>query len=183
METKNEIRKVMKAKRREVDGKERETAALALLDRLVETKDYQDAKSVYAFVSYNDEIDTFPIMRRVLEDKKRLFAPKIEAGVMSFYEIMNIDRDLSEGAFGILEPNTGAMDISHNGLMLMPGLAFDKEHNRVGYGKGFYDKYLSWPNSHIKIAIGYDFQVIDDVIPTREDDIKADYIITDKGVY
>lgn len=177
MNSKTEIRKSLKKLRDSLTSDERESASNAVNARLFNMDCWKNAVSIYTFVSYNSEIDTYSIMKKALSEKKRLFVPKVEGKDMLFYEIMDIDRDLQPGAYGIMEPVTAAQDISRAGLMIVPGLAFDNRKNRLGYGGGFYDRYLSLPNVHTTVAIGFDFQVIDKV-PCEENDIKMNYVVT-----
>lgn len=174
---KTEIRKSMQAMRKALSDEERSLASASVNEKLFSSELWQKAKSVFTFVSYNSEIDTYGIMRQALADKKRLFVPRVEGQDMFFFEINDIDKELVPGAYGIMEPNTLGQDISRAGLMIVPGLAFDSNKNRLGYGGGFYDRYLSLPNIHETVAIGFDFQLIDSV-PCEANDIKMDYIIT-----
>ena len=103
---------------------------------------------------------------------------------MEFYPVSSMN-SLSEGAFGILEPSAKDVSASENAagksLMLLPGVAFDKAGNRIGYGRGYYDRYLAGCPGISKIALAFEFQITDR-IPAEHTDIKADLIITEKGV-
>ena len=94
--------------------------------------------------------------------------------------------ELSTGYMGIPEPIEKRPVIADRGVMIMPGLVFDHELNRIGYGGGYYDRYLSkYGNDNIiKVAIAYDFQVVNKIDSTSEEhDIKPDIIVTDKAEY
>ena len=114
---------------------------------------------------------------------KTIIARIIERGgqyeideIMHFYEITALS-DCVPGAFGILEPAGEEKDrITTPGFMLVPGLAFDKNGNRLGYGGGFYDKYLASHEEIITAALGYDFQIVEKV-PSEPHDKKMDYLI------
>lgn len=177
MTSKKEIRRSMKALRESLTEQERSAAADKLGQRLFQTECWKNAGSVYTYVSYNGEMDTYHIIRQAFLEDKRVFVPKVEGDDMHFFEIYDIEKDLQPGAYGIMEPNTLGEDISREGLMIIPGLAFDRKKNRLGYGGGFYDRYLKRPNTHCKVAIGFDFQIIER-IPTDEYDIPVDYIVT-----
>ena len=101
---------------------------------------------------------------------------KVQGEIMHFYEITALS-DCVPGAFGILEPAGEEKDrITTPGFMLVPGLAFDKNGNRLGYGGGFYDKYLASHEEIITAALGYDFQIVEKV-PSEPHDKKMDYLI------
>ena len=96
---------------------------------------------------------------------------------MEFYCIQN-EHDLVSGYMGIMEPSDSCEKAkTRDGLFIMPGLAFDYDFHRIGYGGGFYDRYLSEDNTFIKAALAFDFQLLES-IPYEEHDLKPDYIIT-----
>ena len=107
---------------------------------------------------------------------KHVAVPKVQGEIMHFYEITALS-DCVPGAFGILEPAGEEKDrIATPGFMLVPGLAFDKNGNRLGYGGGFYDKYLASHEEIITAALGYDFQIVEKV-PSESHDRRMDYLI------
>lgn len=177
MTSKKEIRALMKELRLSYAGSERENAVMAVHNKLFNTDLWKNANSIYTYVSYNGELDTYNIISQAFIENKRVFVPKTNDKSMSFFEIHDIKTDLKPGAYNIMEPVTAGEDISREGLMIIPALAFDTKKYRLGYGGGFYDRYLSRPNTHTKLAIGFDFQIIDK-IPADEYDIPMDYIIT-----
>lgn len=142
---------------------------------------YKDAKVIFIFVSFRSEVDTHRIIRKALEDGKTVGVPKVlskDKG-MSVYRIESID-DLEEGYFGVLEPKEGCPEIPAEDidLIVMPGAAFDRGGGRIGYGGGFYDKYLSETGtSASKVALAYRMQVLDSV-PMEDTDMRVDDIIT-----
>lgn len=143
--------------------------------------EFTEASSVFIYVNYNQEVETISIIKKCLELGKNVFVPKVHGDVILFHQIKNIEKDLTLGAYGILEPSNEQVDYSHSGLLIMPGVAFDREHHRIGYGGGFYDKYLEAANQHHKVALAYGFQVLD-MIDTNNQDIKVDCIITENGI-
>ncbi len=104
---------------------------------------------------------------------------------MEFYEITS-DTEWNINEYGIKEPvsgeNTKKLIPTSQTLCLMPGVAFDKNKHRIGYGGGYYDKYLSDKEKYITIALCFDFQIIDTEIPSNEFDISPQYIATEKGI-
>jgi 5-formyltetrahydrofolate cyclo-ligase len=168
---------------------ERKSYSQLIQERLRMTKEYQNCNHLFAFVSFGTEVNTLDIIRQAFIDNKKVSVPKVEAKGMEFYEVHSLD-GLISSKFGVPEPlsseDTRYKTMIHsseteqeNRLMLLPGLAFDSTGNRIGYGAGYYDRYLSkFPSNHFyKMAIAYDFQLMEQI--TAEDyDIKADAIIT-----
>ena len=101
---------------------------------------------------------------------------------MYFYRINDLE-DLKKGYMGILEPREGLpVSECNEGVIIVPGVAFDKNKARCGYGKGFYDKYLSKHPKLVKIGICFEFQLYDELV-TDSHDILMDYIVTEKMIY
>jgi len=184
--TKEQIRIQQKEHRNKLMADEHKTFSTAVRERLLHTEAFQKSSMIFTFVSFQSEIDTFEIIRACLSCKKRVFIPKVESWGMEFYEISGLE-GLIRSKYGILEPQSDEKTRYQDGqamrnerkLMLMPGLAFDQHGNRVGYGAGYYDRYLKQypPAEFDKIALAYDFQVMEQV-PADEYDIRVDVVIT-----
>jgi len=151
--------------------------SLLIENLLMKQEEYKKSKNIYVYVNYNQEVITTDIIKKSLAVGKNVYIPKVYDDVILFHQIRSYEDDLAPGAYGILEPTNNSPDKLRDGLLIMPGLAFDKKFHRIGYGGGFYDKYLALPNSHIKLAIAYDFQVLEQ-IEADEFDMKVDVIIT-----
>ena len=177
IQTKKEIRKHIKNIKSSMNSPEIFEKSFLIQHLLMEQEEYKKAKNIYIYVNYNQEVITTDIIKKSLEAGKNVYVPKIHDDVIKFHQILSFEDDLTLGSFGILEPTNNMSDDLRDGLLIMPGLAFDMEFHRIGYGGGFYDKYLSLPNSHIKLALAYDFQILD-AIATDEFDMKVDIIIT-----
>lgn len=157
---------------------------------------FKEASCVLSFVSYGTEIKTNQLLDIILNENKMLCLPRTENEKMEFYYI-NSDEDFSEqteiGEYGITVPKSNQDKLDLNSipdktLIIIPGLAFDERGNRLGKGKGYYDKFLAelLSTSEKKKILGivgycYDFQIIDKVI-TEPNDIPVDYIISDKRI-
>lgn len=175
--TKTEIRTIVRNNKKALTKEEIERRSHKLFQKIVELPEYRQSTRVYSYVSYNQEVSTFEFMRRVLSDKKTLLVPKVYGDIMRYHEILDLN-ELKPGAYGILEPDTNRPDSVFEGFMLLPGLAFDKKGHRIGYGGGFYDKYLSEHPAYFKAAPAYDFQVFDE-IPFEKYDILIDRVIAE----
>ena len=177
IQTKKEIRKYIKNIKSSMNSPEIFEKSFLIQHLLMEQEEYKKEKNIYIYVNYNQEVITTDIIKKSLESGKNVYVPKIHGDVIKFHQILSFEDDLTPGSFGILEPTNNMSDDLRDGLLIMPGLAFDMEFHRIGYGGGFYDKYLELPNSHIKLALAYDFQMFD-LIATDEFDMKVDVIIT-----
>ena len=141
---------------------------------------YKDAEVLYAYLPYNQEIRTEQIIERALKDGKKVAVPKVlEDGLMEFYEITETE-DFILSKMGIPEPKGDTPPATYEKvLMLMPGVAFDEQNNRIGYGGGYYDRYLekNSDKDFTKVALAYPFQLFEE-IPADPHDQKVDEIIT-----
>lgn len=156
--------------------------------RLFETNSYKQAQNILVYMHYGSELQTADIIRQAFKDHKRVFVPRVEGKNMDFYEIHSM-ADCEEGFHGIPEPKKDCLklifdavnsDSENNGtLMVLPGLAFDPKGHRLGYGGGYYDRYFErFGTDYTKVAVGYDFQLIDEV-PYEAHDIPIDIFISD----
>lgn len=182
------LRKEIIKKRDNIDITEKEKMDKDILIRFFESKYYVDAEKIFIYISYGSEINTRKIISKALKEKKRIYVPRTEfkTRVMDAVEITSFD-NLVESSYGILEPSIEKPYINPNelDLIVVPGVAFDRRGGRVGYGAGFYDRYFKKINKEntkgiIKLALAYEFQVIDKEVPMSEQDVPVDYIITEK---
>lgn len=180
---KKELRKSLMGKRSEYPKELREKMDKKAFENLIKTEEYKNSENIFVFISFRDEIDTHEAVRYFIKDNKNVFIPYTEEGKekMRLTRLKDME-DLVPGHFGILSPKKEDLDfIDHNiiDLVLVPGLAFDDEGYRIGYGGGFYDKFfadlISKPK---KIGYCYSFQLIDK-IPHDDYDIPVDMVITD----
>ncbi len=180
---KNEIRKQMKLYRENMTREDMFSKSTQIFEQLITVPEYKRAEKIFTYVSMNNEVDTIMLIDYSLSVEKRVFVPKVVGKNMEFYEISDIS-ELSPGYFGIYEPDINGKepDYSRTGFMCMPGLAFDREYNRIGYGGGFYDRYLSEKNSFYKAALAYEYQLLEH-IPAQESDVRPDMIITEEDIH
>lgn len=182
-EEKSRLRKEILKKRNELPPKIRQMADLAMADRIIGHQWFYGAEIILGFVNYGSEISTEEILREALRKDKLLFLPKIVDKDMLFYRINSMD-DLAFGYKGIPEPKGDTECFSYEKykdkrlLVLVPGVAFDVYGNRMGYGKGFYDRFLSDKEQLqiYSIGIGYKCQLVEQ-LPIEEFDIKPYQVI------
>jgi 5-formyltetrahydrofolate cyclo-ligase len=181
MDSKKDIRKQILEKRNQLTNEERAQKSKAIMDKLIHQSDFQNAEVLFCYVDYRNEVETKDIIRYAFMCSKKVAVPKVEGDVMRFYEIHSFS-DLTEGFRGILEPINSCNICNDKALVIVPGAAFDKNFHRIGYGRGYYDKYLSSHPYNKAIALAYACQILDK-IPYDEFDIQPDMIITEDYIY
>lgn len=173
---KAEIRQRIKALKKAVDKESAKIAATKAFAQVEECAEFQRAQHVMVYHSLPDELSTHAFIEK-WHGLKKLYLPRVNGEIL---EILPYDAtQLQSGSFNIEEP-TGDEIVDGNDidLIIVPGIAFDRKGNRVGRGKGYYDRLLR-ETTAIKIGIGYDFQLLEDNIETEEHDVKVDLIITE----
>lgn len=173
-----EIRKKMAGLSKEYS----EEASLRIFSFLREMEVFQTAKTIFCFVSTPEEINTHPIIRYVWDCNKRVAVPKcLEKGYMEAYVIQE-EADLEEGKFGILEPKEGCqlLEPQEIDLIILPCLSCDRNGNRLGYGGGYYDRYLEKCDA-VSVVICREKLMLDE-IPAESFDQRPQFLVTEKGV-
>jgi len=176
MTDKHYIRKTISQLKREMSPSEIERRSALLAQQLFQTELYKSAHSIYGYIAINQEVRTIPILQRALQDNKTVAIPKILNNEMCFIIINDLDQ-LAPGYAHIPEPiaNTPLAN-DPNALILTPGLAFDLQGHRIGYGGGFYDRFLTAEPNHPTVALCYDFQLMPNIKPD-EFDIAVDSVL------
>lgn len=170
---KKELRSAVRAQKRAMTEAQIQEKSEKLARLLFETKEYRNARSIYGYLPYNQEVRTIPILEQALREGKRVAVPKCYGSEMRFIWMEDLSL-VEKGYAGIPEPIAdGPVADDTTALVLMPGLAFDRAGHRIGYGGGFYDKYLAREADHPTLALCYDFQVFDS-LETEEFDIPVD---------
>ncbi len=181
-EIKNQLRIDALKRRDAIPAPVRNVKDSAIRHRLVELPEYIGSKVLLFYASFRSEADTSELIGISLSSGKRVMLPKVQDDRLGIYEIKSAD-ELSPGYMGIPEPPEtlkGAIDDID--LIILPGVAFDERCNRLGYGKGYYDRLLGEIAQPIKpalISIAYEEQVINE-IPVEPHDVGLDMIITDR---
>lgn len=180
---KSDIRRQLLARREELTGEERDKAAFLVTERLLGHQWFYKASYLLCFASFGSEIDTYPLMEEAMRLGKKVFLPRVEGRDMVFYRIAN-PMKLIKSRMGVPEPEGSTERFTMEGkqaedvLMVMPGLAYDMEGNRMGYGGGYYDRYLSAPacREMRTIAIGFRCQQTEH-IPADAWDVRPGQIL------
>ncbi len=178
---KNELRREMKIRRREMSDAEVCVKSGEIVASLLNSSFYKSHQHILAYISQDNEVETTSFIEQAIKDGKNIYAPKVHGQEMEFYRIKSL-AELEKGAFGILEPTvTSEMFVANSGLVIVPGEAFAKDGTRIGYGGGFYDKYLAKHEGLTTVALAYDMQIVDG-ISAESHDMKMQYIITENDV-
>ena len=178
---KNQIKQSIVEKRNSLTKEEIMEKSTSIEKRLFNLNQYKNSKTIMFFVSFDSEVYTHDMIRKSL-GKKTVVVPKVLQYEIEPSLIIDLDSLIPSGRFGVLEP-IELMKISYKNinLVLVPGLVFDKEGHRIGYGLGFYDRFLAKVPKAVKIGLCFDFQVVDE-IPREEHDVPIDLIVTDERV-
>ena len=150
-----------------------------IFSRLKKIKQFSDAKSVGCYYSIGSEVQTLSIIQDLINSGKNTSLPKVNYEIMKFRIIKDFKK-LEKGNFGILEPKDDWTEEKSFDVILIPAIGLTKEGVRLGYGHGYYDRFLS-DKSTIKIALTYDKQIVKS-IPTSEYDVKMDWIVTETDI-
>ena len=152
---------------------------------VLETEEYREAETLFVYVDCKHETETSDLIRRAWADGKSVAVPRVLGQEMKFFYIHSLETDLEDGYFGIREPyeKEPADEAADRpgSLMVMPGVAFDEARHRIGYGGGFYDRYLEAHPGLDTIALAFEFQVKEEV-PFEPFDILPGKIVTEKRV-
>ena len=187
LEKKQVIRKELLKKRNSLTEEQREKYSKLITEQLFSLEQYKKADILLIYASYQSEVCTYKIINNALHSQKRVFCPKVLGpGNMEFYEISSSE-DIICGYKNIPEPagTNIPYQTTHisKTLMLMPVVGFDIQKNRLGYGGGFYDRYLQKIPIMKRIALAYECQKYEADIPTEKTDIKPDFIITETSIF
>ena len=138
---------------------------------------YKNAKTIYGYLPYNQEVRTVPMLEQAIRDGKRVAVPKCYGEEMRFLYISDFENEVAPGYANIPEPIADEpVADDKTALVLMPGLAFDPQGHRIGYGGGFYDRFLAEEPDHPTLALCYGFQMVNH-LETEEFDIPVDMVL------
>lgn len=173
---KNDIRVSIKEQRKALETSVENMWNDAICEQLLNMDEIIRAFCVYCYVSFHREAGTWRFMETLLKKGKCVAVPKVIGKNLEFYAISGKE-DLEKGVMGIMEPKPSCLRVHDPGApVIVPGIAFDKLGNRLGYGGGYYDRFFEQEPSHPRIAIAYGFQIFDHV-PTEPHDKPMDRII------
>jgi len=177
---KNIIRKEMIKKREALSVDEHTYLSRLIFEKLASLPEYKNSRFIMTYISFRNEVDTKNIIKDAFFNNKRVAVPITMGGKIISSEIFS-NSVFKIGTFGVSEPKEiFEVDPKILDLIIVPGNTFDKHGNRLGYGKGYYDRFLPKTKA-VKIGLCYDFNLVDE-IPVSDNDIPMDIIITDKSI-
>lgn len=179
---KREIREEVKRRRAEADLCMLYEASIRIMEKLTELPAWRESDILLAYVDAKREVETRLLMQQAWNEGKKVAAPRVDGnGIMHYYYLNSLD-ELEPGSFGIMEPKENCRICElEEGLMLMPGVAFDENCHRVGYGGGYYDRYLEKHPGLLHIALAFEFQMFPEV-PFEDHDILPELIVTERRI-
>ncbi len=190
---KADLRAQMKKVRNDIPAETKEAENQAITNIILNTSLYESAAFILTYVSYGSEVDTTALIRQAIRDGKKVYVPRIlKNNTMDFFLCEDLGK-LKRSSMGILEPEADpellfpytthiSLDSAENCMILVPGLAFDSKLGRIGYGGGYYDRYLSSFCKKMAIGMAFNEQIIDEV-PMGQDDIAMDLVVTPDRAY
>lgn len=183
---KSKIRKEINGIRDSTPDSELDEKSEKIGDNLYKTSEFMNAKTILFYVSTRSEVRTKQMIKDSMKLGKRIAVPStdMKKHMICSFELKDFENELAPGAFGVLEPKKDVCNevpIGEIDLIIVPGTAFDRKGDRIGYGRGFYDKLLSSLKDVKTIGLAYDFQVVQQ-IPEDEHDVKVDMIVTDSEI-
>lgn len=181
METKKDIRKFIYGKRKQYTDQEINVWSRIITDKVIALDEFKNAGRVMAYADYNHEVSTRYIIEEAWKQGKEVAVPRVSGKDMVFIRLTDFSQ-LEPGYYGIPEPASGEAVDWHDAMMVMPGVAFDRENHRVGYGGGFYDRFLEKHPEITRVAVAFDFQIFQEV-PIEPTDIFPQVIVTEKEIF
>ena len=173
---KKELRRTIRERKRAMTEEEIVSRSEKLGQLFAQSEAYKAAKTIYGYLPYNQEVRTVPMLEQALRDGKRVAVPKVYGDEMKFLYLDDLSQ-VEKGYAGIPEPIADdPLADDDTALVLMPGLAFDPAGHRIGYGGGFYDKFLAAEPNHPTLALCYEFQMLPR-LDTEEHDIPVDTVL------
>lgn len=179
METKQKIRSICKGKRNSLTENQINSFGEKICNNVISFLEKYPYKNVLCYASIQNEPDLMRVMEYCKQNGVRFFLPKVKKEDINFFQARDFST-LTLGSYGIMEPlEVEEFSRQEDAVILVPGIAFDRHGNRIGFGKGYYDRFLKKHPHLYKIGIAYDFQLDYEWIPDVCD-IKMNLIITDK---
>lgn len=186
--TKQQLRTRYLERRNELPAAERKEKSIRVIQNLRNLPAFQKADAVLIYLNYRSEVETIPFVEELLDHaEKKILVPKVFGMDIRFFQIESL-KDVESGYQGILEPKEGTVEFSElellpkNCLMVLPGSVFDRKCNRMGYGKGFYDRFMKQVPEMYGAGLSFDCQLAP-AVPVQEHDYRMDALVTESECY
>ena len=160
--------------------------SIIIFNKIISLSEYKNAHIIGLYNSIGSEVNTSEMIEYFISDNKIVCLPRVTEDNMDFYRIYSLNDKFEKSKFNVLEPiidENNYISADKIDLLIVPGVCFDIYKNRLGYGKGYYDRYLENANL-IKIGICFDEQIVRSrKIPISKNDIMLDKVVSDKNIY
>ncbi len=180
-EIKKQIRTEYKQKRNSLTVEQVREWSDCICNRLTESELFQQANEIFFYYPLGNEADLLKAAQIALEMGKVIAFPRTEGDVIHFYQVTDLN-EFQVGSFQVMEPVGDRLLITREPLVLTPGLAFDKQKNRMGYGKGYYDRFIAECPNAVTIGIAYEMQLAEEIV-IEVQDIPMNYILTEERMW
>ena len=180
---KNELRRDFRERRRGLGAGERRLSSDLIVNRLIALPSFAESLAIAVFWPLEDEVDVRPLIRKALDTGKSVYLPRVDhdGALLEFCPFSGDAAELEPSTFGLSEPRTPAAPAAEIDLVVVPGLAFDIHHHRLGYGAGYYDRFLKTARAK-SVGVAFDVQTID-ILPVAEHDMALDMVVTESRVF
>lgn len=162
METKKQIRARQKHKRESLSFEQTQRFSEEICQKISRQPIFLQAETLCFYYPLGKEVNLLPLAQKALDAGKKAAFPRVEGKNMEFYEITSLE-NFQEGSFHVMEPVGGKLAAEQNALVFVPGLGFDARGNRIGYGGGYYDRYLARHPQYMKIGTAYAIQLVEEL--------------------
>ena len=182
---KEKIRKTMLKRRDMISSAEVSEKSRLIQLNVMNSRHFLISETLGVYLPIGSEVRTEEIIRRALESAKKVALPRIESDKMTFIQLN--DRLLQEnnlvvGKFGLKEPSKQGTEITEIDLLVVPGIAFDNEGSRIGYGRGYFDRYMADAKVSFSLGLGYRFQLLSNPLPQSRLDQRIKGLSTETGI-
>ena len=178
---KTETRRMLKKTRAKLSVATRLNYSNSITEQVLRLDEIKNARMIFIYISYATEVHTHELIKALLDDGKTLAVPKIVDSEFMESESFSSWEDLVPGELGILTPGNSKPCSGPFDVALTPGLGFTLSGHRMGFGRGYYDKWFAQNKVSHKIALAYELQLVDE-IPVEDTDVPMDKIVTEQRV-
>ena len=179
---KKEIRKQLKMERENMKPEKVAELSQKICKHILSSDAFQGAQWIFAYYPLENEADVKTVAQAAWSCGKKVAFPKVFGDDMQYYQVDSFE-EFEPGAFGVMEPPENHLaDPVGEVLVLVPGVAFDRQGNRMGFGRGYYDRYLAFRPDYHRMGIAYSCQVLEE-IPVEETDIPQEMVATEQGIW
>lgn len=181
MESKKDIRNRVLEKRTNLTENEWVDKSEWIYKKVISHPMFTMAQEIYCYIDFRKEVGTKKIIETAWQMEKKVACPKVLGDDMEFYYVKGFE-DFTPGSWGILEPFNQDLACGSNVLVIMPGAAFNQERHRIGYGRGYYDRYLDRHPDYQTMALAFELQMVEN-IPVDTHDISPQIVVTEEKIY